>query len=171
MGGNQLVETLTDKSFEADKGDDVRDAEKKLYGELIDEVVPLEEARELIVDLKDKGHAVVLASSAKEDEVGHYLDLLDARAIVDAWTHSGDVEATKPEPDLIKAAIAEAGDRAAVLVGDSVWDCEAAKRAGIPTIAVLTGGFSRSELLGAGAAQVFDSVSELRSRLEETSLG
>ena len=60
-------------------------------------------------DLKDDGHAVVLASSAKPDEVDHYLDLLDARELVDDWTTSGDVEATKPEPDLVQAAMEKAG--------------------------------------------------------------
>ena len=64
--------------------------------ELIDEVEPLQGARDLIVDLKERGHAVVLASSAKPDEVDHYLDLLDARDLVDTWTGSGDVEETKP---------------------------------------------------------------------------
>ena len=113
---------------------------------LIDEVEPLEGARELIVDLREKGHPVVLASSAKPDEVDHYLELLDARAVVDGWTTSGDVENTKPEPDLVAAAIEKAGGGKAVMVGDSTWDCESAKRAGIPTVGVLTGGFSEAEL-------------------------
>ena len=72
----------------------------------------------------------MLASSAKEDEVDHYLDLLDARELVDDWTTSADVEATKPEPDLVQAAVDKAGGGEAVMVGDSTWDCEAAGRAG-----------------------------------------
>ena len=104
----------------------------------------------------------MLASSAKPDEVDHYLDLLDARELVDAWTASGDVEATKPEPDLVQAAIEKAGTGEAVMVGDSTWDCEAAGRAGIETVAVLTGGFSEDELRDAGALMVFDSIAELR---------
>ena len=91
---------------------------------------------------------MVLASSAKPDEVEHYLDLLDARELADGWTTSGDVEATKPEPDLVRAAMDKAGGGEAVMVGDSTWDCEAAERAGIETVAVLTGGFSE-----AGAAR------------------
>ena len=69
---------------------------------MIDEVEPLEGASALIRDLKQRGHAVVLASSAKQDEVEHYLDLLDARELADGWTTSADVEATKPEPDLVR---------------------------------------------------------------------
>jgi HAD superfamily hydrolase (TIGR01549 family) len=170
MGGDQLVAALAGDDFEASHGDDVRTAEKVLYMELIDEVRPLAGARELIEDLKRSGHAVVLASSAKPDEVEHYLDLLDARELADAWTHSGDVERTKPEPDLVVAAIEKAGGGPAVMIGDSTWDCEAAKRAGVPTVAVLTGGFSAAELREAGAACVFESVEKLRASIETTPL-
>jgi HAD superfamily hydrolase (TIGR01549 family) len=171
MGGDQLVESLTDKQTDEEKGDDIRAAEKALYLAFIGEVELMEDARELIVDLKDRGHTVVLASSAKEDEVEHYLDLLDARDLADSWTTSADVESTKPEPDLVKAAMEKAGDGAdAVMVGDTPWDIEAARNAGIETIAVITGGFSRAELEEAGAAVVFESVAELRERLDETPL-
>jgi HAD superfamily hydrolase (TIGR01509 family) len=171
MGGDQIVAALTDDGTEDEKGDDIRTAEKALYMALIEEVEPLEGARELIADLKDRGHSVVLASSAKADEVDHYLDLLDARDLADDWTTSADVEATKPEPDLVLAAMEKAGGDGAVMVGDTTWDCKAAKRAGIETVAVLTGGFSEAELREAGAAAVFDSIEELRARLDETLLG
>ena len=127
-------------------------------------------ARELISDLKERGHAVILASSAKENEVEHYLDKLDARELADSWTTSADVEATKPEPDLVRAAVDKGDGGDAVMVGDTTWDIEAAKRAGVETIAVRTGGFGRDELEEAGAAAVFDSVAELRERLGETPL-
>jgi HAD superfamily hydrolase (TIGR01509 family) len=171
MGGDQLVESLTDQETDKEKGDDIRSAEKALYMALIEEVEPMAEAREFVVDLKESGHTVVLASSAKADEVEHYLDLLDVREVADAWTTSADVEATKPEPDLVKAAMEKAGDGDAVMVGDTPWDIEAARKAGIETVAVITGGFSRAELEEAGAACVFESVAELRSRLSETPLG
>jgi len=170
MGGDQLVGALGGDQLEDEKGDDIRAAESVLYGELIDEVEPLEGARELIEDLRQRGHAVVLASSAKPHEVDHYLDLLDARELVDSWTTSGDVEATKPEPDLVVAAVEKAGGGDAVMVGDSTWDCEAAKRAGLDTIAVLTGGFSAAELRDAGALVVYSSIVELRESLDETAL-
>jgi HAD superfamily hydrolase (TIGR01509 family) len=161
---------LTDDATEDEKGDEIRAAEKALYMALIEEVEPMEGAREFVVDLKDRGHTVVLASSAKADEVEHYLDLLDVRSVADAWTTSADVQATKPQPDLVKAAMEKAGDDDAVMVGDTPWDIEAAGRAGIETVAVITGGFSRAELEEAGAVAVFESVAELRSRLKETPL-
>ncbi|HEV2754769.1 MAG TPA: HAD family hydrolase [Actinomycetota bacterium] len=170
MGGDQLVAALTDDATEERLGDDIRAAEKKLYAELIDEVAPMEGAAQLVADLKDRGHKVVLASSAKEEEVDHYLDLLDVRDVVDGWTTSGDVEATKPNPDLVAAAIEKAAAEQSVMVGDSIWDCEAAQRAGIETIGVLTGGFARTELEDYGAAAVFESVEELRTKLGETPL-
>ena len=99
---------------------------------------------------------MILASSAKEREVDHYLDLLDARELVDGWTTSDDVEQTKPEPDLVLAALAKLDDDAeAVMVGDTPWDVEAARRAGVSTVAVLTGGFSAAELEESGAVGGF----------------
>ena len=77
--------------------------------ELIDEVRPFTGARRLIDALGARGHAVVLASSAKPHEIDHYLDLLDARAAVDGWTTAADVEKTKPHPDLVVAAVEKAG--------------------------------------------------------------
>jgi HAD superfamily hydrolase (TIGR01509 family) len=170
MGGDQLVAALAGEEFDREHGDDVRTAEKVLYMALIAEVRPFADARALLEHLKAQGHTVVLASSAKPDEVEHYLDLLDARDLADGWTHSGDVERTKPQPDLVGAAVEKAGGGQAVMVGDSTWDCEAAKRAGVPTVAVLTGGFSEGELRDAGAAAVFPSLSELLGHLDQTPL-
>src|SRR3954462_14464495 len=173
MGGDQLVEALTDERTEEEKGDDIRDAEKPLYMAMIEEVEPLEGARDLIVGLKERGHTVVLASSAKEDEVDHYLDLLDARELADDWTSSGDVEETKPAPDLVQTALEKEGADAsdAVMIGDTPWDIEAAEKAGLPTNAVLTGGFSEAELREAGAIAVYESIEPLRAGLHDTPLG
>ena len=170
MGGDQLVAALAGDEVEQEKGDDIRTAEKALYMAMIHEVRPLPDARRLLETLKEQGHTVVLASSAKQDEIEHYVDLLDARDLADAWTSSADVENTKPEPDLVQAAREKAGGGDAVMIGDSVWDVEAAKRAGIPTIAVRTGGFGHDELVEAGAACVFDSIHDLLEGLSETPL-
>jgi HAD superfamily hydrolase (TIGR01509 family) len=171
MGGDQLVASLTSEDVDESIGDDIRSAEKALYMTVIGEVEPVSEAREFIADLKQRGHTVVLASSAKEDEVEHYLDLLDARGLADAWTTSADVESTKPQPDLVRAAMEKASTDDAVMVGDTPWDIKAAEAAGVPTVAVITGGFSRAELEEAGAVAVFESVAELRSGLGDTPLG
>ena len=131
---------------------------------------PFEGARDLIVELKHRGFKVVLASSAQQDEADHYIDLLDARELADDWTVSDDVEATKPEPDLVHAAIDKVGGGKAVLIGDTPWDIKAAEKAGVETLAVMTGGFSRDELQDAGAAAVYESILELLTHLDDTEL-
>jgi HAD superfamily hydrolase (TIGR01549 family) len=163
MGGDQILDALIGEEAAAEQGDSIREAEAEAYQELIGEVEPMEGARELIEKLKGEGATVILASSAKQEEVDHYLDLLDARELIDDWTTAADVESTKPDPDLIQAALAKAGNEdPAVMVGDSVWDVKAAKAAGVPTLAVLTGGFSEAELREAGASQVVESIADLR---------
>jgi HAD superfamily hydrolase (TIGR01509 family) len=134
-----------------------------------DECEPLEGARELLEELHDRAAAVVLASSASEDDVEHFLGVLGANELIDAWTTSDDVERTKPHPDIVQAALDRAPevDRA-VMIGDSRWDVEAAAKAGLQTICVLTGGWSKQELAVSGASSVFESLVELRQRLDET---
>jgi HAD superfamily hydrolase (TIGR01509 family) len=172
MGGDQLVGALCGDDVENELGDDIRDAESEEYMRLIGEVAPMEHSRELIASLKERGHAVVLASSAKSDEVDHYLDLLDARELADAWTTSADVESTKPAPDLVHAALerVDADASEAVMIGDTPWDVSAAKQAGVETITVITGGFSEQELTEAGAVAVYESVAELYRDLDATRL-
>jgi HAD superfamily hydrolase (TIGR01549 family) len=168
MGGDQLVRYLAGEGFEKEHGDVVRLQEKTLYAQLIAETQPFEDARGLIEDLKGLGCTIVVASSAQTKDTQHYLDLLDARTLIDGSTDSGSVDATKPAPDLIEAALEIAGGGKAVLIGDSTWDCEAAKAAKVPTICVLTGGFGADELTDAGAIAVYESLGELREKLDET---
>ncbi len=171
MGGDQLVPALVGQEVDQEKGDDIRDKQSDIYEDLIEEVAPLEGAHQLVCDLLERDISVVLASSASEEDVEHYLDLLDVRTLVDAWTTRDDVEQTKPEPDLVKAALEKVDGAEAVMVGDTKWDIEAAARVGVPTVCVMTGGWSRQELQDAGAVQVYESVEELRGKLDETPLG
>ena len=110
----------------------------------------------------------MLASSAKRSETEHYIELLDAGELIEALHDRRPTSsATKPEPDLVARGDADrSGELSAVMVGDSTWDIEAAARAEVKTIAVLTGGFSEAELRAAGAVDVFESLAELRERLD-----
>jgi|SRR3954452_224450 len=163
MGGDQIVADLLGEQAERSQGDAIREAEGEAYAELIGEVEPMDGARGLIVELREEGSTIVLASSAKQEEVDHYMNLLDARGLVDGWTTAADVERTKPAPDLVRAALEKAGGGGpALMIGDSTWDVRSARAAGIPTLAVLTGGFSAAELREAGAAEVAESIGELR---------
>ena len=170
MGGDKYVAALAGDEVEERLGEKLRKEWEGVFDGLLDEVSPLAGARELIVELKERGHAVVLASSSIQRHLDQFLDRLGVRDLADGWTTKDDVEASKPDPDLVEAALEKAGTRDAVMVGDTPWDCEAARRAGIETITVMTGGFSEQELRDAGAAAVFDSMDTLRSALDETPL-
>ncbi len=171
MGGDQIVGHLAGEGLDREQGDAIRMQEHALFAQMRHEVQPFAGARGLIEDLKARGSAVVIASSAKAEDLQHYLDLLDARKLVDGWTDSSTVERTKPAPDLVAAALELAGGGAGVMVGDSTWDVEAATQLELPTLCVRTGGFGADELLEAGAEAVFASISELRERLDETRFG
>jgi len=165
MGGDKYVEAMAGPAVEERLGDVLRERWAALFDALLHEIEPLDGAREVLRALKEDGRAVVLASSSIERHLDRFLDVLGARDLVDAWTTKDDVERSKPDPDLVAAALAKAGTGDAVMVGDTPWDVEAAQRAGIETICVLTGGFSEAELRQAGAADVVESIAELAGRL------
>jgi HAD superfamily hydrolase (TIGR01549 family) len=170
MGGDQLVAAVAGEEVEERLGDAIRVTEKERYGELIGEVAPFEGAHELLVELRDRDHPIVFASSAKQEETAHYVELVGAGDLIEAATSSADVATTKPAPDIVVTAMEKAGELSAVMVGDSPWDVDAAARAEVKTIAVLTGGFCESELREAGAVSVFESLPALIEHLDATPL-
>jgi HAD superfamily hydrolase (TIGR01509 family) len=173
MGGDQLVTALGGEDLERRVGDEARKRQGQEVDALIDEMAPLPGARDLLVAIKDRGHRLVLASSGQERHVETFLDVLDARDLADAWTSSSDVEASKPEPDLLQVALQKLGaspEASSVMVGDSVWDVEAAKKAGMPAIVVRSGGFGDDELRGAGAVALYDTPGDLAAALDDTPL-
>src|SRR3954447_17632515 len=149
MGGDQLVLSLGGQELEDRVGEEARKRQGEEVDKLLDEIAPLPGARDLLLAIKERGHRLVLACSGKPRHVDFAVDLLDARDIADAITSSEDAEETKPAPDLLHVALAKLGagqDSSSVMVGDSVWDVEAAKNAGMPAIAVRSGGFGDDEL-------------------------
>lgn len=174
MGGDHLVPELAGDQVEGQLGDALRERENQLFAELSDEVGPLPGAAELVAELSERGHEVVLASSGEEQAIEEHLELLGIESSISGYTTSADVENSKPEPDLLRVAlekVSAAAREGAVLVGDSTWDVESAARAGIDCIGLLTGGFSEGELREAGAGDVFRDPEELREHLDETALG
>ena len=173
MGGDQLVSALGGDDLEQRVGEQAREQQGKEVDALIDEIAPLPGARDLLLALKERGHRIVLASSGQQRHTDASLDKLDARGIADAWTSSDDAEASKPAPDLLQVALQKLGaapDAKAVMIGDSVWDVEAAKKAGMPAIAVRSGGFGNDELTEAGAIAIYDTPGELAQALDDTPL-
>ena len=153
---------------EREHGDDVRDRWEQEYDEVIEEIRLLPGAKELLAALREREIDVALASSSIPKHAEHAFDLLDADDLADTATTSEDAEESKPDPELVEEALSRVGgDAAACVVGDSVWDVEAAQRAGVPAYGVLTGGTSRAELEEAGAVAVYDDAAELLERLDE----
>jgi HAD superfamily hydrolase (TIGR01509 family) len=158
MGGDQLVpELIGHDSPEATA------ARPKRYRELMGDVRVFPGAADLVRRVHDSGLAVVIATSAPDDELSVLLEMLEADDAIDAQTTADDIEASKPDPEVFRSAM-KAGSidpSLALAIGDSVWDVQAARAAGIGCVAVETGGFSQHELSEAGALHVYRDVKEI----------
>lgn len=165
MGGDRLVSEVAGEAIETRYGDELRDHWRRHYDELIEEIRPIDGAADLMRGLADKGLKVVVASSGRPEHTRRALELVGIEGQFPS-TDASDADATKPAPDLIDLAVKHVDGRKAVMIGDTVWDIEAAGRCGHPTIAVLTGGIERSKLRDAGAI-VFASARDLLNHLHE----
>ncbi|RAV11618.1 HAD family hydrolase [Mycolicibacterium sp. GF69] len=171
MDGTTLVKTLA-VDADADAREQAKDLHSRYYKELAPLLKRLPGARELLEAVHKLDVQVVLATSAPQDELSILREVLDSDHLVSALTSADDVDTAKPQPDIIEIALERAGvtPSHAVFVGDSVWDVEACERAGVGSIAVLTGGVSRGELEKAGAQRVFEHPLELCQHLDDTSI-
>ncbi len=136
-------------------------------------VKPFPKVRDLFQRIQQDGKRIVLASSAKGDELENYKKVAVIDDLVEKETSSDDVENSKPDPDIIHAAMQKLGDvdpDEVVMVGDTPYDVEAAKKAGVPTIAVLCGGFPEVELRGAGATAIYHDPADLLNHYQESPL-
>jgi HAD superfamily hydrolase (TIGR01549 family) len=163
MGGDMFVPEVAG-------GDDLRTAWVEEFDQLIGEIQPFEGAHELLAEVKERGFRLVLASSGKTQHVEAFLDLIDGKSLADAWTTSDDVAKSKPEPDIVATALGKVEGASGIMVGDSIFDAQAAAKLKIPVIGVRTGGFSVGELQEAGVLQVFDSLVAFRQALDGTPL-
>lgn len=167
MGGEKLVAALLDEETQARLGEEVKDRWQREYDELIGETRLLPGAQALLDRMRGLGLEVVLASSSIPEHAEHALRALGAAGRADAWTTAADADESKPHPELLEKALERVGGSRAVMVGDAVWDVEAAARAGIPTIGLRSGGIGAAELLDAGAVAVYDDPLDLLGHLEE----
>lgn len=137
-------------------------------------VRPFPHVRELFQRILQDGKRIVLASSAKGDELNTYKKIAGIDDLVEKQTSSDDVNNSKPDPDIIHAAMQKLGDvdpHEVIMIGDTPYDVEAANKAGVDTIAVLCGGFPEGELRRAGAVAVFADPADLLQHYEESPLG
>jgi HAD superfamily hydrolase (TIGR01509 family) len=143
-GTDMLVPTLLPDLDEAAQ-EKLGDAHGYIFkAKFLGKAKPFKQAHDLLAHAHGLGQQVVLASSASEAELDHYLDLLEARALVAAATSSDDVERTKPAPDIFATALAKLsgiGAKEALVVGDTPYDIEAAGKCGIAAVALRSGKF------------------------------
>ena len=163
MGSDRLLDALLPEDRDRAGDDIIKIAHSALYQVYWPQLRALPGAADLLRACHDAGLRVVLASSADPRQLEVLREALDAEDAIDAATSAGDVDSSKPAPDLVQVALDQAGTSPAqtVFVGDSVWDAQACQKAGVSCIGVLSGGTSREELLDAGAAAVYGDPAEL----------
>ncbi len=173
MGSDQMLDKLLPPGRDKGADAEIRTSHGALYAVYWSRLRPLPGATDLLRACKKRGLVVVLASSAEEPEFNMLRSVLDAEDAIDAATFSGDVKSSKPAPDLVEAALSKAGVSAeeAVFIGDTVWDVQASRKAAVPCVGVLSGGFSADELTSAGAAEIYRDAAELLARLPDSLLG
>jgi HAD superfamily hydrolase (TIGR01509 family) len=172
-GGDQLIPAFVgpnDREYLEDSIEKYRDDLMKR--EYMPRMVPFAKSRELLMRVKSAGMTIVLATSAKSDDLAFYKRLVGMDDLVDEEATSSDAEQSKPEPDIFGAALKKAGCVAsnAVALGDTPYDAEAAGKLGILTIGVTCGGWKARDLVSAGCAQVFRDPQHLLMEFDQSAL-
>jgi HAD superfamily hydrolase (TIGR01509 family) len=167
QGAERLVTSVLGRPDE-----DIAAAHSDFYGPELHRLPAFPGAADLLRAVKAAGHSVVLATSASEEETAHLRRAIDADDVIDAVTHKDDADESKPDPDIVETALGKAGLSAehAIFVGDTVWDVEAAGRAGLDCVGVLSGGIAEAELREAGAIAVYRDVAHLLAELDASPL-
>lgn len=174
MGSEHLLDALAGEDRDRSGDGDLKTAHDTLYATYWSRLAPLERAADLVRACAERGLRVVLASSASAREADVMVRALGAGDAVHAVTTADDVESSKPAPDVVRRALdqADVPPERAVFVGDAVWDLKSALKAGVGGLGVLTGGgFSREELLEAGATRVYRSPADLLDHLDDSPIG
>ncbi|HEX6711190.1 MAG TPA: HAD family hydrolase [Rubrobacter sp.] len=160
-GAEILIREFVDDEEKVEK---IHGLHSEIYAELQGYGHPLPGAKELISSLKERNYGVWFVTSAKDEELEHHMQELEAEDSIDGVVNSSAVEKSKPAPDIFYETLKRAGAAAdeTVAVGDAVWDIEAAREAGIRTVAVLSGGAYHKEALeDAGAVAVYEDCAAL----------
>jgi HAD superfamily hydrolase (TIGR01509 family) len=158
-GGDQLMPVFLPQERIEREGETIEAYRSDLFRRTyLPQVKPCPGVRELFARIRADGHAIALASSGKESEVAHYQEILGIADLVEVATSSDDAERSKPHPDIFEAALEKLAPRKArdiLVVGDTPYDAEAARKAGLPTLGVLCGGFPEADLSAAGCIAIY----------------
>jgi HAD superfamily hydrolase (TIGR01549 family) len=171
MGGDRLVEAVSNAAVEHSLGEEIRGRQAELYHGLSTHLRPTEGATELLAALKTHGLKVVLASSGAREDTNRSVALLEAASQLDGTISGDDADATKPDDEPVRRAVDSVDGRRALVIGDAVWDMESARRAGHTAIGLRSGGVADCELLGAGASAVYDDPAALTAALADVLSG
>ncbi|WP_327170188.1 HAD family hydrolase [Streptomyces sp. NBC_01336] len=168
LGSDDLIAHLLGPGRDREQDAGISATHSSLYATYFERLPPLEGAADLMRALAGRGWTVVLATSASGSELGALRRALDADDVISGTASSDDVDEGKPAPDPIRHAMEIAGTTSeeTVYVGDSVWDMEAATRASVSAVGLLSGGIPRADLEAAGAVEVHDSPSALLAHLD-----
>jgi HAD superfamily hydrolase (TIGR01509 family) len=168
MGSSDLVERVLGQPDPS-----VVEAHSRHFAPYLGRMRPLPGAADLLRATARLGLRVVLATSAKDEEIDLMLDALGARDSIGTVVSSGDVAQAKPQPDIVERALAESGTDPgrAIMVGDAVWDMIAATRAGIGGIGLLSGGIGEGELREAGALETYADAASLLGNISASAIG
>lgn len=173
-GGDQLLPVFFTREELAEFGAELEEARGRHFKrEYLPRVRAFPRVRDLFERILRDGRRIVLASSAKRDELEEYQRIAGVTDLVEDETSADDADRSKPHPDIFEAALAQLGDvRAAeaVVVGDTPYDAEAAGKAGLRTIGLLCGGFPAAELRAAGCIALYESPADLLARYAHSPL-
>jgi HAD superfamily hydrolase (TIGR01549 family) len=164
-GSDKLIPDLLGLSEAKRAFDDLDEFRGKLWkSKYLSQVKPFPKVRELFERILQDGKKIVLASSAKADELKKYKEIARVDDLIDEETSSDDVDQSKPSPDVIEVALDKLGrpnPATVVMVGDTPWDIMAASKAGVKSIGVLCGGFPEAELRSAGVVKIYRDPADL----------
>ena len=171
MGGDKLMPAVSGVSEESAEGQRISKRRREIFKtKYLPTLKPFPGARDLVAEIKARGFTAVAASSAKGDELKPLLAVAGAESLMDAATSSDDAEESKPDPDIVHAALkrAKARPEDAVMIGDTPYDLEAARRAGVRAIVFRCGGWSDADLKGADA--IYDGPADLLASFDRSPL-
>lgn len=173
-GGDQLLPVFLSEREIEEFGDELTEYRGELFKrEYLPRVVAFPSVRELFERVLRDGKRIALASSAKKDELKEYKRIADIEDLVEEETSSDDAEKSKPHPDIFEAALSQLGDveaRDAIVVGDTPYDAEAARKAGLQTIGLLAGGFPEEDLRAAGCVRIYKDAADLLASYDASPL-
>ena len=171
MGGDKLLPEIAGLEEDSSLGEKIGETRSRIFKtKYLPHLKPFPRVKELLKRMTDDGLKLVVASSAKEDEMEELLKIAGATEFIEDKTSSSDAENSKPDPDIVQAALDDLGlpPDEVIMLGDTPYDVEAAARAGIKTVALRSGGWRDAELPGAEA--VYDDAADLLARYDSSPL-